>query len=117
VSGSHDSEENFSWCFLLFFDSIPFMYASILALIAIAGFYLAYRFYSRFIGQALFELKDTESTPAHDLKDVVDYVPTSKWVLFGHHYSSVAGAAPIVGPAVAVIWGWLPALVWVILGS
>src|SRR5690606_22473433 len=56
-------------------------------------------------------------TPAHEFEDGVDYVPTNKYVLWGHHFTSVAGAAPIVGPAIAVIWGWLPAFLWVVLGT
>src|SRR5690606_919083 len=56
-------------------------------------------------------------TPAHQFEDGVDFVPTNKFVLWGHHFTSVAGAAPIVGPAIAVIWGWLPAFLWVVLGT
>ncbi len=59
----------------------------------------------------------TFRTPAHVYEDGVDFVPTNKHVLFGHHFTSVAGAAPIVGPAIAVIWGWLPAFLWVVLGT
>jgi carbon starvation protein len=56
-------------------------------------------------------------TPAHELNDSVDFVPTNKWVLLGHHFTSIAGAAPIVGPAIAVYWGWVPAMLWVVLGT
>src|SRR5690606_10868885 len=56
-------------------------------------------------------------TPAHAMNDGIDYVPTNKHVLFGHHFTSVAGAAPILGPAIAVFWGWLPALLWVVVGT
>ncbi|MFW6202634.1 MAG: carbon starvation protein A, partial [Gemmatimonadota bacterium] len=56
-------------------------------------------------------------TPAHRFEDGIDYVPTNRHVLFGHHFTSVAGAAPIVGPAIAVIWGWLPAFLWVVIGT
>src|SRR5699024_785973 len=56
-------------------------------------------------------------TPAHEFTDGVDFVATNKFELWGHHFSSVAGAAPIIGPAVAVFWGWLPALLWVTLGT
>jgi len=62
-------------------------------------------------------MNSDESTPAHELKDGIDYVPTKKPILFGHHFTSIAGAAPIVGPAIAVIWGWVPALIWILLGS
>jgi carbon starvation protein len=56
-------------------------------------------------------------TPAHELQDGVDYVPTNRWVLFGHHFASISGLGPIVGPAIAVIWGWLPALLWIVFGT
>ena len=56
-------------------------------------------------------------TPAHQLQDGVDYVPTNKYVLFGHHYASIAGLSPMLGPSIAVIWGWLPAMLWVVLGT
>ena len=90
------------------------------ALIAIAGlltFYLGYRYYSRFIAHNVFAVHEDLETPAHTLRDDKDFIPTAKHVLFGHHYSSIAGAAPILGPAIAVIWGWLPALLWVLFGS
>ena len=76
-----------------------------------------YLLYSRFLGRSVFKLSDTFRTPAHTMEDGVDYVPTNKYVLWGHHFTSVAGAAPIIGPAVAVIWGWLPAFLWVTLGT
>lgn len=77
----------------------------------------AYRFYHRYVSQHIFGISNQQKTPAHSHYDGVDYVPTPKSVLWGHHFSSIAGAAPIVGPAIAVIWGWLPALLWVVLGS
>ena len=93
------------------------MNAAVLGLIGIVAFSLAYRFYARFISSRVFGLhKITEQTPAHAHKDGIDYVPTHKNILVGHHFSSIAGAAPIVGPAVAAIWGWLPALTWIIFG-
>ncbi len=73
--------------------------------------------YSRFIAKYIFALDPTFITPAHEFKDGVDYHPTNKYVLWGHHFTSVAGAAPIVGPAIAVYWGWLPAVLWVTLGT
>ncbi|NGX14871.1 carbon starvation protein A [Wenzhouxiangella sp. XN24] len=80
----------------------------------LAGGYL---FYSRFIAERIYRLDPDFRTPAHEFRDGVDYVPTNKFVLWGHHFTSVAGAAPIVGPAIAVIWGWGPAFVWVIFGT
>ena len=86
-------------------------------LLAFAAYVLAYRFYSRFLAVRVFRLDDAHHTPAHKLTDGVDYVPTRKLVLFGHHYASITGLAPMLGPAVAVIWGWLPALLWVVFGA
>ncbi|SFC93701.1 carbon starvation CstA family protein [Streptomyces aidingensis] len=88
-----------------------------LLLIGLAMFAGGYLLYSKFLGNRVFRLDASFSTPAHELRDGVDYVPTNKFVLWGHHFTSVAGAAPIVGPAVAVIWGWLPAFLWVTLGT
>jgi carbon starvation protein len=92
------------------------MSASIVCLVALTLFALGYRFYSRYLSEVVFKLDDSELTPAHTMADGVDYVAAPRGVLFGHHFSSIAGAAPIVGPAVAVIWGWVPALIWVVLG-
>jgi carbon starvation protein len=65
----------------------------------------------------VFALDPRRPVPSHTLRDDVDYVPTRRIVLFGHHYASITGLSPMLGPAVAVIWGWLPALVWVVLGA
>ncbi len=78
-----------------------------------AGFFI----YSRFISEKIFQLDGNYQTPAHTQQDGIDYVPTNKYILWGHHFTSVAGAAPIIGPAIAVIWGWLPAFLWVALGT
>ena len=80
-------------------------------------FFLGYRFYSKYLADKVYRLDPRFRTPAHEFQDGVDYVPTNKFVLWGHHFSSVAGAAPIVGPAIAMIWGWGPALLWVTLGT
>ncbi|MCT2592355.1 carbon starvation protein A [Streptomyces sp. N2-109] len=88
-----------------------------LLLIGLAMFAGGYVLYSKFLGNRVFKLDASFETPAHELQDGVDHVPTNKFVLWGHHFTSVAGAAPIVGPAVAVIWGWLPAFLWVTLGT
>jgi carbon starvation protein len=95
------------------------MNAAVVALIVLLCFLLAYRFYSFFLAEKIFELsaEDRKSkTPAHTLKDDRDFSPTNVHILIGHHFSSIAGASPIVGPAIAVIWGWGPALLWVVLG-
>lgn len=78
---------------------------------------LVYRFYARHLGSRIFKLDPTASTPAHAMNDGVDYVPCRRMVLFGHHYASIAGLAPMLGPAIAVIWGWLPGMLWVVLGT
>ena len=93
------------------------MSAILLMVTGLAAFTLGYLFYSRFISERVFQLSADFQTPAHAKEDGVDFVPTNKWVLWGHHFTSVAGAAPIVGPAIAVIWGWLPAFLWVTLGT
>ena len=93
------------------------MNAAWLAVIVFAFFALGYRFYSGFLARRVFQLSPDEAVPAKEYEDGVDFFPTRKDVLWGHHYTSIAGAAPIVGPAIAVIWGWLPALLWVTLGT
>lgn len=93
------------------------MNAALLAFFSLFCFLLSYLFYSRYLGKKIYKIESDIKTPAHEFKDGIDYVPTNKHVLFGHHFTSVAGAAPIVGPAIAVIWGWLPALLWVVFGT
>lgn len=93
------------------------MSAIVLVVLGLGGMALGYIFYSRFIAEKIYQLDDSIPTPAHEFEDGVDFVPTNKYVLWGHHFTSVAGAAPIVGPAIAVIWGWLPAFLWVTLGT
>ena len=88
-----------------------------LLVVGLSAFLAGYQIYSRFISERIFRLDPNYRTPAHEFEDGVDFVPTNKHVLFGHHFTSVAGAAPIVGPAIAVIWGWLPAFLWVVLGT
>jgi len=78
---------------------------------------LAYRFYAGFLSKRLFGLDPSRRTPAHEYEDGIDYVPTRREILFGHHFASIAGTGPIVGPAIAVIWGWLPAVIWILVGS
>ena len=93
------------------------MNAATLAALVFVVFALGYRFYSGFLSRQIFALDPNEPVPAWELEDGVDYVPTKLHVLWGHHFASIAGAAPIVGPAIAVIWGWLPAVLWVCLGT
>ena len=84
---------------------------------AFVGYVLAYHTYGKFLARRIFQIDDSRPTPARTMSDGVDYVPTKAEVLFGHHFTSIAGTGPIVGPAIAIIWGWVPALVWVLLGS
>ncbi len=88
-----------------------------LLVVGLSAFLTGYHVYSRFIARRIYQLDPDFKTPAHEFEDGVDFVPTNKHVLFGHHFTSVAGAAPIVGPAIAVIWGWLPAFLWVVVGT
>ena len=85
--------------------------------LGLAGMAFGWFVYSRFIATKIYQLDPNFVTPAHEYEDGVDYVPTNKFVLWGHHFTSVAGAAPIVGPAIAVYWGWVPAVLWVTIGT
>lgn len=78
---------------------------------------LAYNLYGKKLGHKVFELIADRITPAEKVNDGVDYVPTNKLILTGHHFTSIAGTGPIVGPVLGVIWGWVPALLWVVFGS
>jgi len=93
------------------------MLAAAIAVLVIVLFYGAYRIYGGYLARSVFGIRDEEMAPSVEFKDGLDYVPTNKWVLFGHHFASIAGVGPILGPAIAVIWGWLPALVWIVAGS
>ncbi len=88
-----------------------------IALFAFVGFIVAYNTYGKFLAQKLFGIDPSRKTPANELEDGRDYVPTKREILFGHHFTSIAGVGPIVGPAIAVIWGWVPAMIWVVFGS
>lgn len=88
-----------------------------LVLFGIGGFCFGWFVYSKFIATKIYRLDPDYVTPAHQFNDGVDYVPTNKFVLWGAHFTAVAGAAPIVGPAAAVYYGWVPALLWVVFGS
>ncbi len=93
------------------------MSSILMAVLSFVGFILAYHLYGRFLGRRIFGIRDTRDVPARQFEDGVDHVPTHRSILFGHHFTTIGGAGPIVGPAIAVIWGWLPALIWIILGS
>ena len=89
----------------------------IIAVLSFVGFIAAYHTYGKWLARKIFGLNPDQKVPSEELRDDVDYVPTKKEVIFGHHFTSIAGTGPIVGPAIAVFWGWLPALLWVVLGS
>ncbi|QJQ99293.1 carbon starvation protein A [Halomonas sp. PGE1] len=93
------------------------MSAIVLLVLGLAAMAAGYFLYSKFIAEKIYRLDPDFKTPAHEYEDGVDFVPTNRFVLWGHHFTSVAGAAPIVGPAIAVIWGWLPAFLWVVFGT
>ena len=79
--------------------------------------YLGWRFYSKFLAEKVLCLDPDFKTPAHVINDGIDYVPTRPFVLWSHHFTLVAGAAPIGGPSIAVYWVWLPAVLWVLVGT
>ena len=93
------------------------MQSVLIVIMGIAGMSFGWFVYSKFIAEKIYQLDPDFVTPAHELNDGIDYHPTNKFVLWGHHFTSVAGAAPIVGPAIAVYWGWVPAVLWVTIGT
>ncbi len=89
----------------------------LVAVAAFAGFIVAYHTYGRWLARRIFSLNASAEVPSHQLRDDVDFCPSRRSIVFGHHFTSIAGTGPIVGPAIAVFWGWLPALLWVVFGS
>ena len=89
----------------------------LIAVGSFVGFIVAYHTYGKWLAHKIFGLDPNAKVPSAELEDGVDFVPTKKEVIFGHHFTSIAGTGPIVGPAIAVFWGWLPALIWVVFGS
>ena len=89
----------------------------LIAVGSFVGFIVAYHTYGKWLANKIFGIDPQAKVPSAELEDGVDFVPTKKEVIFGHHFTSIAGTGPIVGPAIAVFWGWLPALIWVVLGS
>lgn len=92
------------------------MDALLLMLACGVGYLVAYHTYGRFLARKIFRLQPDAPVPSRELQDGVDYVPSRKEVIFGHHFTSIAGTGPIVGPAIGIIWGWLPAILWVTFG-
>ncbi len=90
--------------------------AAWLLLAAVCTYLVGYRFYSKFIANRIVRLDDSRTTPAHRLANGRDFVPTSRWVLFGHHFAAIAGAGPLVGPVLAAQFGYLPGTIWIVVG-
>ena len=93
------------------------MEALLLAVGSAALLTIAYFTYGRWLSSRVFTLREDAATPAVSMRDDKDYCPTKRSVVFGHHFTSIAGTGPIVGPAIAVMWGWLPAILWVVFGA
>ena len=93
------------------------MNAIVLLVISLCVFALAYRFYGAFLTAKVLALDPKRTTPSHKLEDGHDYIPTNKWVLFGHHFAAIAGAGPLIGPVLAAQFGYLPGLMWILIGS
>ena len=93
------------------------MNAIVIVVAGLVMYLLGYFVYARYLSKKIFKLDANAPVPSRTMEDGTDFIPTNRYVLFGHHFASIAGAAPIVGPAVAVIWGWVPALLWVVLGA
>ncbi|MGD9162506.1 MAG: carbon starvation CstA family protein, partial [Desulfobacteraceae bacterium] len=93
------------------------MNSLILAIVTAVLYVIAYHTYGKYLAKKIFRLDPDAVCPSFALRDDIDFVPTQKPVLFGHHFTSIAGTGPILGPAVAIIWGWIPAMVWILVGS
>jgi carbon starvation protein len=93
------------------------MNSLILAVVAFIGYLIAYHTYGTYLAKRIFRLDPSALCPSAELRDNVDFIPTNKHILFGHHFTSIAGLGPIVGPAIAIIWGWVPTVLWVFLGA
>ena len=103
-------------CALLALSRGETVSAAWLLIAAVCSYLIAYRFYSRFIAQRVFALDANRQTPAERLEDGRDYVPTNRWILFGHHFAAIAGPGPLVGPTLAAQFGFLPGAVWIVVG-
>src|SRR6185436_12877672 len=92
------------------------MHALPIMVVALCTLAIGYRYYSAFIATKVLALDDARVTPAHRLADGHNYVPTNKWVVFGHHFAAITGAGPLVGPTLAAQFGWLPGYLWILIG-
>src|SRR5258707_10060104 len=87
-----------------------------LLLVVICVLAIAYRYYSAFLAAKVAALNDSRETPAHRFYDGQNYHPTNKWVLFGHHFAAISGAGPLIGPVLAIQYGYMPGLLWIVIG-
>ena len=92
------------------------LHAMPLLLIVLCCLAIAYRYYSAFLAAKVMALDDSRQTPAYELNDGQNYHPTNKWVLFGHHFAAISGAGPLIGPVLAIQYGYMPGLVWLVIG-
>jgi len=93
------------------------MNSVIVLILGFIVFFIGYRFYAKYVDTKIMKADPKKATPAKMFMDGVDFMPTSKNILFGYQFKSIAGAAPVVGPIIAIQWGWLPALLWLLLGA
>src|SRR5579863_9832589 len=87
-----------------------------LLLLVLGTLAIAYRYYSAFLAARVAMLDDSRPTPAHAFEDGQNYHPTNQWVLFGHHFAAISGAGPLIGPVLAIQYGYLPGLLWLVIG-
>src|SRR5262245_57778782 len=92
------------------------LHAMPLLLAALCILAIAYRYYSAFLAARVAALDDSRPTPAHQFNDGQNYHPTNKWVLFGHHFAAISGAGPLIGPVLAIQYGFMPGLLWLVIG-
>src|SRR5213592_3556367 len=92
------------------------MHAMPLMIGVLCAMAIAYRYYSAFLAARVAVLDDSRITPAHVLNDGHNYHPTNKWVLFGHHFAAISGAGPLIGPVLAAQFGYMPGLLWIVIG-
>src|SRR6478609_2830698 len=92
------------------------MHAMPVILLVLACLAISYRFYSAFLAAKVAALDDTRVTPAHEFYDGQNYHPTNRWVLFGHHFAAISGAGPLIGPVLAIQFGYMPGLIWIVIG-
>src|SRR5579871_376848 len=92
------------------------MYAMPVMIVVLCTLAIAYRYYSAFLATRVAVLDDSRITPAHEFNDGQNYHPTHKWVLFGHHFAAISGAGPLIGPVLAIQFGYMPGLIWLVVG-